>query len=157
MSAIRSAGFTNSATARIRFYYHNGTGGTTGSRPKVSVDNVSVTGGGPALMASRNDEESGPPAATPVAFGWSRVAPNPSRDVANLAFTLPAAASASIEVIDLAGRRVWTLAGDFAAGAQSVRWNGRDAAGVRVAPGVYFARLTLNGRTIATRTLAVVR
>lgn len=35
--------FNNSATARLRFYYHNGTGGTTGSRPKLSIDNMVVT------------------------------------------------------------------------------------------------------------------
>ena len=35
--------FNNSATARLRFYYHNGTGGTTGSRPKLSIDNISIT------------------------------------------------------------------------------------------------------------------
>jgi hypothetical protein len=37
------ATFNNSATARLRFYYHNGTGGTTGSRPKLSIDNISIT------------------------------------------------------------------------------------------------------------------
>jgi len=37
------AAFNNSATARLRFYYHNGVGGTTGSRPKVSIDNLNVT------------------------------------------------------------------------------------------------------------------
>lgn len=36
--------FSNSATARLRFYYHNGTGGTTGSRPKINIDNLIVTG-----------------------------------------------------------------------------------------------------------------
>ncbi len=38
--------FNNSATARLRFYYHNGTGGVTptGSRPKISIDNLNVTG-----------------------------------------------------------------------------------------------------------------
>ncbi len=35
--------FNNSATARLRFYYHNGSGGTTGSRPKISIDNLTVT------------------------------------------------------------------------------------------------------------------
>ena len=31
-------------TARIRFYYYNGeTGGTSGSRPKISIDNIKVT------------------------------------------------------------------------------------------------------------------
>ncbi len=37
------ASFNNSATARLRFYFYNGTGGTTGSRPRVSIDNVKVT------------------------------------------------------------------------------------------------------------------
>ncbi|HMK25883.1 MAG TPA: T9SS type A sorting domain-containing protein [Chitinophagaceae bacterium] len=37
--------FNNSPTARLRFYYHNGTGGVTptGSRPKISIDNLNVT------------------------------------------------------------------------------------------------------------------
>jgi endonuclease I len=40
------AAFTNSATARIRFYDYNGTGppSSTGARPKASIDNVVVTG-----------------------------------------------------------------------------------------------------------------
>lgn len=37
------AAFNNSATARLRFYYVNATGGTTGSRPKISIDNLNVT------------------------------------------------------------------------------------------------------------------
>jgi hypothetical protein len=35
--------FNNNANARIRFYIYNGTGGTAGSRPKISIDNVAVT------------------------------------------------------------------------------------------------------------------
>jgi hypothetical protein len=35
--------FNNSATAKLRFYYHNGNGGTTGSRPRLGLDNVKVT------------------------------------------------------------------------------------------------------------------
>ena len=40
--------FNNCSTARLRFYYHNGTGGTTGNRPKLGLDNlaVSATAGG---------------------------------------------------------------------------------------------------------------
>jgi len=39
------ASFNQSATARLRFYYHNGVGGITptGSRPKISIDNLNVT------------------------------------------------------------------------------------------------------------------
>jgi hypothetical protein len=35
--------FNNVSTCRLRFYYHNGTGGTTSLRPKISIDNVQVT------------------------------------------------------------------------------------------------------------------
>jgi Protein of unknown function (DUF1566)/Putative Ig domain len=41
--------FNGSASARLRFYYHIGTGGTTGSRPKISIDNLSIVAGSPAL------------------------------------------------------------------------------------------------------------
>lgn len=37
------ASFNNNPTARLRFYYHNGSGGATGSRPKISIDNLNVT------------------------------------------------------------------------------------------------------------------
>lgn len=37
------ASFNLSPTAVLRFYYHNGTGGTTGSRPKISIDNITIT------------------------------------------------------------------------------------------------------------------
>ena len=33
----------NQNTVKLRFYYHNGTGGSTGSRPKITIDNLSVT------------------------------------------------------------------------------------------------------------------
>jgi hypothetical protein len=55
------AAFNNSATARLRFYYYNGTGGTTGSRPKISIDNLAVTatpaGGTVSVAAGINAAE----------------------------------------------------------------------------------------------------
>lgn len=35
--------FSNNTGARLRFYYHNGAGGSSGSRPKISIDNVTIT------------------------------------------------------------------------------------------------------------------
>ncbi len=134
--------FTNAATARIRFYYHNGTGGTTGSRPKVSIDNVSVTGGGP-LATFHTDPTDGPAAAAvATGFAWSNISPNPTRGGMQLGFALPSAGDARIDLVDLAGRRVWSVAGSFPAGAQSVRWDGRATNGRAAPAGVYFARLS---------------
>jgi len=62
------AGFTNCPTARIRFYDYNGTGGSTGARPKASIDDVAVAAtpigaGGPSGPVISNFSISPP---TPV-------------------------------------------------------------------------------------------
>jgi hypothetical protein len=45
------ASLNNSATAKIRFYYYNGpSNGTTGSRPKISLDNLLVTSTSSAVV-----------------------------------------------------------------------------------------------------------
>lgn len=41
--AALPAAFNGAANAIIRFYYYNGTGGSAGSRPKLSLDNLQVT------------------------------------------------------------------------------------------------------------------
>lgn len=54
VSVALPAAFNNSATARLRFYYNNATGGAAGSRPKISIDNLTVTalaGGGNTVSA----------------------------------------------------------------------------------------------------------
>lgn len=43
ISVALPAIFNNAPNARLRFYYHNGTGGSSGARPKISIDNVLVT------------------------------------------------------------------------------------------------------------------
>ena len=37
------AAISSNNTVKLRFYFNNGTGGTTGSRPKISIDNLLVT------------------------------------------------------------------------------------------------------------------
>ena len=37
------AAISSNSTVKLRFYFNNGTGGTTGSRPKISIDNLLVT------------------------------------------------------------------------------------------------------------------
>jgi len=44
--------FNGASAARIRFYDCNGTGGTSGSRPKISIDNVVVTSTGNSVAPS---------------------------------------------------------------------------------------------------------
>jgi hypothetical protein len=142
------AAFSNSPTARIRFYYHNGSGGTTGSRPKISIDNVAVTG--TAMAKAAGPVTAGFPASAGRArLALSRPLPNPGLGATVLGFSLPAAGHTRIEILDLGGRLVWATDGDFPAGDHSVRWEGRGTGGSTVSAGVYFVRLQtpFGGRT----------
>ncbi len=82
----------------------------------------------------------------------SAPSPNPSRGNAEIAFALPRASSARVDVLDVTGRRVAVLTnGPREAGRHSVTWDGRDASGLTVAAGVYFARLTTEDGTRAVK------
>ena len=65
--------------------------------------------------------------------------PNPFNSQTVIAFALPTAAHVTLEVFDILGRRVATLADrNFAAGRHSLTWDGAYLAG----SGLYFCRLT---------------
>jgi hypothetical protein len=74
--------------------------------------------------------------------------PNPSSGAVDLRFRVPQeGAAGTLAIWDLAGRTVRTLAdGRFTSGAQSIRWDGRDESGARVAAGVYLYRLELDNQ-----------
>ena len=74
-------------------------------------------------------------------------APNPFREQTAVRFELAAGAEVTVELFDVAGRRVRELPPTrFGAGPHRVAWDGRDDAGGSLPPGVYFARLTADGR-----------
>ncbi|TES93431.1 MAG: T9SS type A sorting domain-containing protein [Candidatus Cloacimonadota bacterium] len=71
-----------------------------------------------------------------------RCYPNPARGVASIRFTLPRKAEISIDVYDVSGRKVSTVAyGRFESGKHDILWNRKNEKGVRVPQGVYFIRL----------------
>lgn len=76
------------------------------------------------------------------------VFPNPSTGMVHVSFTIPIASSARIAVYDPSGRRVRTLADrQFAAGAHTIVWDGRDDRDRRVSSGSYTCRIeTGDGR-----------
>jgi len=79
--------------------------------------------------------------------------PNPSAGHrVTIRYTLGAASSVSLEVHDLTGRVVRTLAGSTATpGEHSIVWDGRDDSGAEVNCGVYFCRLSASGQTASAR------
>jgi hypothetical protein len=70
-------------------------------------------------------------------------APNPARGSTTFTWALPRAGSARLEILDLAGRRIATLADGPHGAHRYVRgWDLRDDRGHRASPGIYFARLS---------------
>ncbi len=83
--------------------------------------------------------------------------PNPARETARLGFTLPRAATLTLEVHDVQGRRVRTLASArYGPGRYVLSWDLRDDLGRPVAPGIYLARLSVDAGT-KVRRLVVLR
>ena len=95
---------------------------------------------------------------TPALAGALKVGPNPFGTSTNVAVSLVAPARVDLSVYDVAGRRVATLMKNQASrGLHSTAWNGRDESGRTLASGVYFVRLNLNGQTVETRRITMIK
>ncbi len=85
----------------------------------------------------------GPGAEIPLRFALHANQPNPFRGTTVVPFDLPWESEVRLEVFDLLGRRVATIAdATYPAGAHAVEWNLRDAGGGTVRPGVYVYRMS---------------
>jgi hypothetical protein len=96
--------------------------------------------------------QAGVGAAAPGALRLSAM-PSVTRGTTLIGFGCALDRSATISLRDIAGREVRSLA--VAGGAQSVRWDGTDASGARVANGLYFAHLS-NGLAGGTARIIVL-
>jgi hypothetical protein len=108
------------------------------------VDVAAIDGGGGTPAAPR--------------FALEQNVPNPVTDGTRFRFRLPERLPVELGVFDAAGRLVARLVAGapLGAGEHDVVWDGRNAAGHRVAAGVYAYRLNA-GRYAETRKLLLVR
>jgi len=84
--------------------------------------------------------------------------PNPLRGSSTVHFDLAREAHVALEVFDLSGRRVSTLASHgFTPGRYTFSWNGRHDQGGAAGSGLYFVRMSGAGVATQTVRLAVVR
>lgn len=82
--------------------------------------------------------------------------PNPFGSGSVIAFGLPDASSAFLEVFDVRGRRVRILLDKtLPAGRHRVTWDGRDHDGRPVGDGVYFVRLSVAGEVLTRKAVKV--
>jgi hypothetical protein len=98
----------------------------------------------PASPESSTGTEDRP---VPLAYALRQNAPNPFNPETVIRYDVAAPGGrVTLTVYDVSGRLVRTLVdGAQTAGQHSVRWNGRNGAGVGVASGVYFCRMTAPG------------
>jgi hypothetical protein len=135
--------------ARIVYYAFDYNALTSAATAADLLENTAawLTAGGAAA----------PDEAVATRLVFDRPAPSLACAGTTLRLTLPRGARAEVALFDLAGRRVRTLSdGALAAGAHALVWDGRDAGGRTVAPGVYFARARAGAET-AIRRLVVVQ
>jgi hypothetical protein len=90
--------------------------------------------------------------AAPTTLQFAGVRPNPAHGSLRLRFGLPRRSDVELELFDVTGRRIKTLArGTRAPGWYEIDWQGRDEAGGAVDAGLYFLRLRADGREIKQR------
>ena len=95
---------------------------------------------------------------TPNAFRLDQNYPNPFNPSTSITFNLPKAVDVSLTVYNMLGQRVAVLVNNElrAAGQHTVQWDGRDAAGMQAASGLYVYRLQADDFTQA-RTMLLVK
>ena len=95
--------------------------------------------------------------AAPCPLRLVDAAPNPFNPSIRIAFELAKPQSISLEIYDLAGRRMAVLAeGRMATGLVTRTWDGRDTAGAEAPSGTYLVRLSGEAST-ASRKIMLVR
>ncbi len=93
----------------------------------------------------------------PRYFALSQNYPNPFNPTTVIEFALPRASDVRIELFDITGRLVRTLAdGPMAAGTYSVTFDGRSSSGNQLATGVYFYRLQADS-FVATKKMLLMK
>jgi hypothetical protein len=136
------SGIDLSDIAAVRFDF----GAAFGSaRGRIGLDDIAVTGVLPAVVAA--------PIPSPLHIPLQiAAAPNPFRTTTAVSYHLPSATVIRLSMYDAAGRLVRELMrGPRPAGRSEEHWDGCDAAGSTVAPGVYFVRLEAAGQPASAR------
>jgi len=101
-------------------------------------------------MTSVDDEDEN----IPLRFALHKNYPNPFNAGTNISFTLPEASNVTLDIINILGKKVATIAdGNFTAGKHIVTWDGVNSNGNPLASGFYFYRLKAEDRTSTKRML----
>src|SRR5258708_8536595 len=131
-------GVTNYVAIKTTDHHEN-------TAPLSNVVVVCIIPGSPPVDCggSRAIQAPGEIRSDPVALSIREIRPNPARQELTISFALSSASPATIELIDVAGRRMWSQeVGAMGPGIHEVALS----RGQRLAPGYYLARLFQGGR-----------
>jgi hypothetical protein len=94
--------------------------------------------------------------ASALDFALRNEGPNPSSDLVTLGIRIPRATTIRLGVYSVAGRLIRALgSGVWAAGEHRIAWDGTDGTGRRVGPGLYLARLDVDGSRKTVRAVVL--
>jgi hypothetical protein len=130
-----------SGTAQIRFKF--GTDNYVGAEGWY-LDDVMIWSTTEALAGVDGcDDDCASPDLLPARFSLGPALPNPARGQVNISFAVPGPGShVSVKVFDITGRLTASLVDEKKLpGTYTTRWDGRNAGGGLVAPGIYFIRM----------------
>jgi mannosyl-glycoprotein endo-beta-N-acetylglucosaminidase len=124
---------------------------TVGQEFGFSAPDTTTLHWGPATSA----EDAPPSGVVPNDLRLNQNTPNPFNPVTDIRYGIPAGTDPSrvvMNIYDTAGRRVTTLVdAEQGPGTYATVWDGTNADGMPVASGVYFCRITWNGKTETRR------
>jgi hypothetical protein len=134
LSGVTAA--TDNPDFRVRLLF--GGANASASSGNTRFDNIALHARMTTLVTAVRDDQVDVPAVAPRLT----VTPNPFNPQTRLAFELSRPGRATLEIFDLAGRRVRTLvSGELPAGPHAFEWNGVDDNGRALASGAYLGRL----------------
>ncbi len=123
---------------------------------RFEVKQAWVADAGARTLVPRIDN-SGAVLALPEEFRLSQNYPNPFNPSTRIGFALPVASHVRLEVINILGQRVVTLADrEIEAGNHEILWDGTNTRGKMVSSGVYFYRLEAGSFT-ETRKMVLLK
>jgi hypothetical protein len=154
--SVMAAGASSAANATTRVTGTIGQaliGGSAGASQIVCQGYWCVSGI-PVVSVPGPDPEA-PGIELPKRLEFSGPHPNPASGAVSFELALPAAAAIRLALYDVGGREVASApVSHLAAGRHSLRWDARTQG---IGPGIYFARLDVNGLSAGTRRLVVIR
>ncbi len=81
-----------------------------------------------------------------------QIYPNPFNPETTISFSIPEESKIEIVIYNLKGQKVKQLVNDkLAEGQHSIIWNSKDETDKNVASGIYFYKLSVNGKTEAVK------